>query len=71
MTENDKEFLSLLVILIIHFYRMYKKIYSGVDHRINMILLYIWNEVDDIFNPLKSYYNASVNFSNNNLISFS
>lgn len=69
MTKNDREFLSLLVILIIHFYRMYKKIYTGVDHRINMILLYIWNEVDDIFNSLKSYYNASVNFSNNNLIS--
>lgn len=69
MTENDKEFLSLLVILIIHFYRMYKKIYTGVDHRINMILLYIWNEVDNIFNSLKSYYNSAVNFSNNNLIS--
>ena len=69
MTENDREFLNLLVILIIHFYRMYKKIYTGVDHRINMILLYIWNEVDDIFNPLKPYYNASVDFSNNNLIS--
>lgn len=69
MTENDKEFLSLLVILIIHFYRMYKKIYSGVDHRINMILLYIWDEVDNIFNSLKPYYNASVDFSNNNLIS--
>lgn len=69
MTENDKEFLSLLAILIIHFYRMYKKIYSGVDHRINMILLYIWNEVDNIFNSLKPYYNASVDFSNNNLIS--
>lgn len=69
MTENDKEFLSLLAILIIHFYRMYKKIYSGVDHRINMILLYIWDEVDNIFNSLKPYYNASVDFSNNNLIS--
>lgn len=69
MTENDKEFLSLLVILIIHFYRMYKKIYSGVDHRINMILLYIWDEVDNIFNSLKPYYNTSVDFSNNNLIS--
>lgn len=69
MTENDKEFLSLLVILIIHFYRMYKKIYTGVDHRINMILLYIWDEVDNIFNSLKPYYNASVDFSNNNLIS--
>lgn len=69
MTENDKEFLNLLVILIIHFYRMYKKIYSGVDHRINIILLYIWNEVDDIFNSLKSYYNSFVDFSNNNLIS--
>lgn len=69
MTENDREFLNLLAILIIHFYRMYKKIYTGVDHRINIILLYIWNEVDDIFNSLKPYYNASVNFSNNNLIS--